>query len=253
MENRKIMLKRFSMFAKKYLSKQNQNMNKIFNLTIIAISAILTFFSLITFVIIQIDLLSNKFQMTPAGINNYLSAFSVYKELFAGTIALIVAYFGILRFKAAEIANKDKVSQDRFSDWKNLVDLRITEVERNNPFLKREFARLRYNLFQKLYSNKMAINNLKELNEIFDDKFKITLRFLEEMNDKHVNCGGTYRDDKFSYFFNDFHFVFMGCLDDYYKDISSDLENIYIKSLDSKRIIDINLFNSAYKSYLNRN
>lgn len=227
-------------------------MNRIFNYTIISIALILTSFSIITFIIIQIELLKHKLELNPTGINYYLKSFSTYKELFTGTIALIVAYFGILRFQAAEIANKDKVSQDRYSDWKNLIDLRILEVEKYNPFLKREFARLRYNLFQKLYSKKMAINSVKELNEIFDDKFKKTLRFLEEMNDKHINCGGVYRDKKYTYFFNDFHFIFMGCLDEYYDKISVDLEKIFLSSLDSNRTVDEKLFESSYKSYLNR-
>lgn len=227
-------------------------MNKIFNYTIVAIALILTSFSLVTFIIIQIELFNHKLELTPIGINFYLLSLSTYKELFAGTIALIVAYFGILRFQAAEIANRDKVSQDRFNDWKNLIDLRILEVEKNNPYLKREFARLRYNLFQKLYSKKMSVYNVTELNEIFDDKFKGTIRFLEEMNDKSVNCGGVYLDKKFSYFFNDFHFVFMGCLDDYYDEISSDLETIFLSSLDNKRVVDQKLFESSYKSYLSR-
>lgn len=227
-------------------------MNKIFNYTIISIAIILSAFSLITFIIIQIELFQDNFKFTSIGLNNYLKAFAVYKELFAGTIALIVAYFGILRFKAAETANNDKVKQDRFSDWKNLIDLRILEIDKNNPYLKREFARLRYNLFQKLYSKSMSIKNIVELNEIFDEKFKGTLRFLEEMNDKHVNCGGIYKNTKFSYFYNDFQFVFLGCLDDYYDEITIDLENIFLNSLDNLRVIDSALFESSYKSYLNR-
>ena len=74
-------------------------MYKIFYIIIIIITIILLLFSIVTFIIIQFDLFNLKFDFSPKGLNKYLKSFSEYTSLFAATITLIVAYFGIKRFE----------------------------------------------------------------------------------------------------------------------------------------------------------
>jgi len=224
-------------------------MQKFFNIVIIAFAVILLFFSTITFVIIQIELFSYNFKIDSKGLNNYLSSFTEFKELFAGTIILIVAYFSILRLKAAEVANLEKVKQDRFTEWKNQLDIRILEVEKNNPFFKRQFTKIRYKLFENLYEFKMSINSKEELLKVTDNELRKSLRFLEEMNDININLGGVYPDKTFTYFFNDFYFVFIGSLDNYYDNLRDDLKEIYLNSLNNERFIDKNLYEFSRLKY----
>lgn len=92
--------------------------------------------SIIAFVTIHWTL-SNKysFSFSPDGINTYLTAFGQYEALFTATVATIAAYFGLLRLKVATDANNDKLKQDRFSEWKTVLDIRFIEIEKYDPYI----------------------------------------------------------------------------------------------------------------------
>ncbi|MDR6156609.1 MULTISPECIES: hypothetical protein [Chryseobacterium] len=217
-----------------------------FNIIIITTSLILVGVSASALFIVQKNLCNDYFDPSILGLNNYIKEFSEFKELFAATITLIVAYFGILRLTTAEVANREKVKQDRFNEWKNLLDIRIIEVEKNNNFFKRQFADLRWKLFERLYENKMEINSAKELNKIFDDKMRSSVRFLEENNDKYF--GKEVSPDKhYSYMYTDFQFIFLGLLDKYYDGMEDDLKNIILNSLNPQRVINYDRYISTFK------
>ncbi|MCY0977171.1 hypothetical protein PGH12_01360 [Chryseobacterium wangxinyae] len=217
-----------------------------FNIIIITTSLILVGVSASALFIVQTNLCNDYFDPSILGLNNYIKEFSEFKELFAATITLIVAYFGILRLTAAEVANREKVKQDRFNEWKNLLDIRIIEVEKNNNFFKRQFADLRWKLFERLYENKMEINSAKELNKIFDDEMRSSVRFLEENNDKYFGKE-VYPDKHYSYMYTDFQFIFLGLLDKYYDGIEDDLKNIILNSLNPQRVINYDRYISTFK------
>lgn len=92
--------------------------------------------SIIAFVTIHWTL-SNKysFSFSPDGINTYLTAFGQYEALFTATVATIAAYFGLLRLKVATDTNNDKLKQDRFSEWKTVLDIRFIEIEKYDPYI----------------------------------------------------------------------------------------------------------------------
>jgi len=224
-------------------------MHKTFNFIIILFSYILCFLSLVAFIFIHINLAKYEFQFNLDGINNYFKALTEYKELFAGTITLIVAYYGIQRFDAADDANRDRIKLDRFSDWKNITEMRMADIKENNKNFLREFSRVRFNFYSDLYDNSMAINNKSELLTIFNKYFKKTAPYLEKTTKKFLEMEGIYPNQNFTYFYDDFFYVFIDCLDNSYETIYIDLKELYVKALDPDRVIDDKL----YKDVLNRN
>jgi hypothetical protein len=221
-------------------------MQRFFNLVIIIFSIILSLFSLIAFAFVHIELSKWDFQLDLEGINNYFSELTNFKELFGATITLILAYYGLKRLKTAEKSNRDKVKTDRFSDWKSITELRMNEVREKNKIFIREFSRLRYNLFNDLYDKKMTIKNKKELDIIYDKHFKDIIRAFEESNEDYRGMGEIYRTADATYFFDDFYFVFIGCLDSAYDGMYNDIKSRYLSSLNPDRLVGIELYNAAY-------
>jgi hypothetical protein len=217
-----------------------------FNIIIIITSLILVILSTTILIIIQYNFSKNNLDFSIDGLNYYLSEFTTYKELFITTITLIVAYFGILRLTAAEEANKEKLKQDRFGEWKYLLDIRITEVEKNNPFLKRQFTTIRFKLFESLYKKNMEINSQNNLYQIFDKELRDSIKFLEEMNENYQQKG-VYPNCQYSYIYSDFQFIFLGLLDNYYNGMEGDLKNVVANCLDPNRTIDEKLYASTFR------
>lgn len=197
------------------------------------------------FAFIHLNLFKNKFQLDIDGLNYYFKSIAKFKELFAGTITLIIAYYGIQRFQAAEIANKDKIKLDRFSDWKTITEIRMNEFKDVNKKFSREFSRIRYNFYNDLYLKNMSISNKADLVIIYNKYFKNLTRFFEETTEKFVGLGGIYSDKEYTYFFDDFYFVFIGCLDNSYDEIYQDTKELYLSNLDANRTINNDLYQRA--------
>lgn len=115
---------------------------------------------------------------------------------------------GLHRLKAATDANSDKLKQDHFSEWKTVLDIRFIEIEKADPFMRREFTRVRYNLFRQLYDLNFSITNNTQLTQIFQSTFQDLARFFEEQNNRHIGMGGVYPTNKYSYSFDSFRFYF---------------------------------------------
>lgn len=223
---------------------------KVFNWLLLTIIMILIFMSLIALVTIHWTLcIKYTFSFSPDGIETYLISFSKYKTLFTATVATIAAYFGLHRLKAATDANSDKLRQDRFSEWKTVLDIRFIEIEKNDPYMKREFVRVRYNLFRQLYDLNFSITNNAQLTKIFKSTFQDLARFFEEQNNRHIGMGGIYPNKSFSYSFDSFRFLILGSVDITYTDIVKDLQTLYLASIDPNRIIDINMYQNAQRNY----
>lgn len=211
-------------------------MKTAFKMAILFFAIILCLFSLIAFLSVHLDLLKQQIQLNSKGFNNYFEALGEYKELFAGTITLITAYFAIERLHAAEIANRDKVKLDRFSDWKLVTDLRMSEIKESSNVFKREFSKSRYKFYDDLYKLDMIIKNKSQLEQIYNTHFHDLTRFFEE-NSKGFIDKGIYPSLNSSYFADDFYFVFAGCTDKSYSSMKQDFHEIYISKLDPERII----------------
>jgi hypothetical protein len=186
---------------------------------------------------------------SPDGLETYLSAFGKYKALFTGTIAVCAAYFGLQRVKVSEEANREKIKQDYFNEWKTIIQVRAAEVDENNKFMLREIVKIRHSLFNDLYDLKFEISNKNEMTEIFDKHLKSRVSFFEEQNDKHIGMGGAYPDENYSYSFSAFLFIFWGMIDKGYDTLGKDLKEIYLENMDSMRFIDKANYKIALQNY----
>jgi hypothetical protein len=224
-------------------NKTGEAVVKIVNFLLIAIITILLIASITALIATHWSLANEyAFNLSPLGINRYLSELGDYKSLLTGTIATIVAYFGMLRLKVATEANIDKVKNDRFLEWKTVLEVRCVEVENQDPLMRREFTRIRYNLFTQLFAQKFIISNQSDLKNIFENHFLNIADFFDTNNTRYINNGGIYPSTNYSYSFDHFRFIFMGTIDSFYDDLVKDLEILYISALSKSRIIDKAMF-----------
>jgi len=222
---------------------------KILNGLIITIISILLVLSLVAFVLIHWNLADYSISLSPDGMEIYLTALGQYKALFTGTIATCAAYFGLLRVKVSEDANREKVKQDIFSEWKLVVQVRSAEVERNDLFMIREIIRLRRPLFNRLYELDFNVQNNAQLTDIFNEHISNMVNFFETQNNKHIGMGGAYPNDQYSYSYDSFRFIFFGMIEAWYDNLENDLRTLYINNLPADRHIDKALYKPALSNY----
>ena len=228
-------------------------MIKVFNKLLVAISVILIIMSVIALISVHLVLFEQSFSFTPEGLNFYIESLGQYGSLFAGTISVVVAYLGLLRLDAATEANRDKRKQDYFAEWKTILEIRSFEVKDRDPRMVREFIRLRHSLYEILYTKHFAIKDKTELQSVFDSIFENDIiSFFESMNKDSIGLGNIYPSSDYSYSFDSFRFLFLGCLDEYYDDIENDLKSLYMEKMDSNRTIDEALYQSALENSLRR-
>lgn len=194
--------------------------------------------STIALIAIHWNLSGLNFDFSPTGIEMYLHSFGQFKALFTGTIAVCAAYFGLLRVKVSADANRDKVKQDYFNEWKTIIQVRAAEVDKNDKFMIREIVKIRHALFNDLYDVSFVIADKNKLTEIFNQHIKTRVRFFEEQNDRHIEMGAAYPDNNYSYSYDAFRFIFWGMIDSAYDDMEKDLKEIYLSNIDSNRNID---------------
>lgn len=223
---------------------------KTLNKFLIAIIIILLFMSFLALFVIHYNLSNLEFSFSPVGIENYLSAFSKYKSLFAGTVATCTVYMGLLRVKATNDGNREKLKQDLFNEWKTVVQTRSNEIEKYDPFMIREIIRIRRGLFNSLYVINFKIEEKAQLKEIFEKYVKNLISFFENQNNKYIDLGGIYPNNEHSYSFDSFRFLFYGMIDYWYDDMERDLKELYNENLDSNRTISLNLYQAASNNQL---
>lgn len=229
------------------------NVGTLFRFIIILVAMCMFVLSCMAFIATQKLLLQNNFEFSPEGISFYISQFTQYNGLFAATITLIVAYYGIERLKAAERANTDKVKLDRYADWKTITDSRIDVIKDDNPLFKREFINIRYKLFEDLYPS-FSIQNKKQLQSIFNKYFANLIVAFESNNKRHQGCGEIYQSEDYTYFGQNFIFVVLGSVTgEKYDKASEDLLKMYVDSLSPDRIIDSVAYQTALGNYLKFN
>jgi hypothetical protein len=227
---------------------------RIFNVLLLTSAVILILMSLLALILIHWTLWDYAFSFTPIGINNYLTAFGIYKALFTATVAVIAAYFGILRLTAATDANIQKMKQDRFSDWKTVLDVRFIETEKRDPLMKREFIRIRHNLFEQVYQRNFNLENNDHLNRTFQAVFPQELiNFFETQNNVLVGVGAVYPNNNYAFSFDSFQFLFFGCFDIIYNEAREDLLNIYLRQIPGDRHVDGHTHQLALLEYTRHN
>lgn len=219
---------------------------------LIAAMVILIGMSTLAMISLHWGLSQKTFEFSPKGIDNYLSTLGTYKALFTSTITTIAAYFGLHRLNAAIEANVQKVKQDRFNEWRSVLDVGLVRVERTDPHMKNEFIRLRYRFFEKLYLLNFNIAKKSQLENIFKEVFKGVSLSFEQQNKRNISMGGIYRNQKDSYSFDNFRYLFIIGVDPMYNELVSDLQDMYLECLPDSRLIDPQAYADADRDYRSR-
>lgn len=229
-------------------------MVKIFNILLAVISFILILISLFALISIHLFLFQKPFSFTSDGFNFYLETLKQYGSLLAGTISVVVAYFTLLTLNASTEANKEERKQDYFAEWKLVLEIRSIEVKDRDSRMVREFTRLRHSLYEELYSRHFEIENEIDLRSVFERIFEDgIIRFFESMNKTAIGMGNIYPTSDYSYSYDSFKFLFLGCLKDYYEGIETDLQKLYLEKMDPKRQIDKTMYQYALENFYTRN
>ncbi|WP_125344669.1 hypothetical protein [Tenacibaculum singaporense] len=205
--------------------------------------------SILALISIHGKLADFELKLSPSGIDNYLSFFGDYKYLFTGTIATCSAYFGLLRVKATLDSNIEKIRQDRFSEWKTIVQVRCNEIESLDPKMTREIIKIRLPIYNYLYDKNFEIKNIDELTEIFNANVSDLVGFFEDTNKRQQSLG-VYPSREYSYSFDSFRFIFYGMLDSWYEEMINDLEALYIQNLPDGRMINEEHYQVALRNAL---
>lgn len=214
---------------------------------------ILLIFSLIAVIIVHAKMFLSpnyKFSFSLTTIGGYFNIYAEFGGLFKATVATIVAYLGLKRLQVASEANSDKLKQDHFVEWRTVQDVRLVEIEKTDPYMKREFTKIRQKLFMELYVLDFKIENREQLSKIFDSNFKEFIPFFEQMNEKYMEFGGIYPNITFSYTGQNFSFLFGGCIEKSYDNLYADILDLHRQNLDENRFIDSSMYQSALQNYL---
>lgn len=206
------------------------------NIILIVIIWILGVFSFIALLAIQWALLKQPFLFTPEGLQNYISGFGTYKELFGATALIMATYFGLHRLNAATEANELKIKSDRFSEWKISLDIRFAGIEKYDPYMKKEFIRLRFHFYEQLHVMNFTINNRDELQQVFNTHFEDLVDYFELMNIEYSSIS-VYPNEAFVFSFDSFRYLFHGCIDSIYPEYYNDLKGLYLSKLPADRVI----------------
>lgn len=177
------------------------------------------------------------FAFNPTGIETYLLALGKYKALYAATVASAAAYFGLHRLHAATEANRQKEKQDRFTEWRTVLDIRMIEIEKPDPKMKVVFTNFRYRLFCVIYDMNFIISNKVELQRAFSI-FGDVIWQIELFNEQYFSMGGIYRDDEHAYALDSFRYLLLNSADSVYANAVQDLNQMYCAVLPKNR--DIN-------------
>lgn len=187
-----------------------------------------------------------KFSFTSEGLNTCLIAIGRNKSLLLGTLTVSAAYLALNSLKVSSKIQFDRLKQDRFSEWKTVLELRNLSVDKADEILLREFTKSRYKFFTVLYRMDFEINNRDELYSIFNELFGHKISLFEYANKQCAIHRGIYPDESHSYAYDSFRFLFIGCLDSFYDELEKDLRLIYFQKMNSNRIIDPILHRKAF-------
>lgn len=219
--------------------KKLNNLLTVFVIITIAASAVVI-------ALIHIELFKYHFSFTTTGIENYLDRYGDYKGLFTLTIASVAALSGLKSLGESIKANKERIKQDRFNEWKNGLEIRLNEISNNDPYIFKIFTQRRYRLFSVLYEHDFEIKDAGHLLMIFSI-FKDVIPVFEEHNPWRNKLNGIYRDREHTYAFEAFCSVLYGGIDQCYADTKNDLKQLYLDNLPANRHIDATLYKTTFE------
>jgi hypothetical protein len=220
-------------------------MNNVLKYILISVMAFLIILSVSALIEIHVrNSIIYSFSFSLKGVVNYLNSYSEYKTLFISTVSIITAYFGLERLNEATNANTLKLKQDRFQEWKSSIEHRLIYADTDNHQIRKVFAHKRLAFFDDLYKINFAIKDKAQLTKLFNH-FKDIVPFIERQNNTHINQGGIYPTNKYSYSYDAFRYLFLGCLSESYIEIENDLKDLFLQELPNDRIINSKLYESV--------
>ncbi len=231
---------------------KSENILKSLEIGLFLLICILISFSIVVIILIHLELFKLEFTSSLIGLDFYLNSYSQFKVLFTGTVATVAAFLGLQRVKVSEVANKEKIKQDYFNEWKNAILVRSHEIEKYDPIMIQEINLLRKRIYDTLYDFNLKIEDIKQLTNFFNKHFENRINFFEQQNENSRKYGGFYRNDTHSYSFDSFRFVLWRMIDEGYPDLDRDLKTLYLNSLDENRIIDYDLYVGSVAEASNR-
>ncbi len=213
---------------------------------------LLIILSLIALLFIHLDTLKLKFDLSTTGFINYLNYYEPFKVLFSAAIVIITTFLGIERLGLMIQANMYSYRASNRTLWIQTVKEFYSEIKRDNPYICKEISRKIVEIHDFLFELSYKIKDKEELKKFFDKFFLNRVQFFEEQNIKYQNIV-SYHDDKHSYSFMDFKYIFNVLInaDESYKDLQNDLQEIYQNAVlkFSKQHIDKELFEISAKNY----
>ncbi len=78
------------------------------------------------------------------------------------------------------------------------------------------------------------------------------IQFFESMNNEYIDMGGIYPSSTYSYSYDSFRFLFLGCLKEYYDEIGTDLRKLYLEKMAPDRTINKAMYQSAFENLHSR-
>jgi hypothetical protein len=230
------------------------SMVKFLSGVLLLIVVSLLVFSSIGFGLIHLKLWDHGVDISPKGVEIYIHELGSYKGLFLATVTVTAAYLGLKRLKAATDANEDKLRNDRFNEWKIVLESRIQEQLIWDPYMKRCFVHIRYRLFQTLYRldfNIESIDDLRIMFSHFETPNNNIPAFLEEQSNRSKDMGGYYPNENYLYSFDSFRYIIYGCINEAYDNFESDLRALYLDraKLSTMRTVDKELYMIAMDNY----
>ena len=218
---------------------RNEIFGKILHVILFAIVLVMIIISLWGLIIIHFSLAEYSFDFTPEGFDFYLMTVSRYKGLFLATITVIVAFCGLQSWKTASVNQKDRLRQDRFSEWKAALEYRFEYSDQNDPVIRKIFTTERWRIFNVLYQYDLKIENKNQLRYIFQMFFEKSMSSMESKNIQYKVHHEVYPDKEYVYSYDSLRWILLGCLPgENYPGMDEDLKKYMIDCLPPGRIIN---------------
>lgn len=211
------------------------------------------FFYVITFVLLGFSLIAIYNDVKDLNFCTSLECIIRFKDvllkhavLIGAMLSIIVAYIAYRRLIAAEDDNKKKDKQFMFSNWWAILESRLSEIEKEEPFMKKRFLGVRYKFFDLLYEQDFNISDKRVLKKVFKPFEDLAICF-EHQNPTYKN-GNVDGNHPFS--FQNFWFLFAGCTNTLYDNALSDCEELYKNAIKNVETMNNNMNKSNTNTFI---
>lgn len=209
--------------------------------------------SAFTIIITFIEGLSYAVDFSANGIQFYLDSYQPFSLLYGATFVILTTNLAINRFGLLIDSNRATLKIGNRNLWIETIYYFLEEVKDKDPYMIKVFKRNILGIHDDLFDMDYKIEAKSNLESFFSKYFKDQIHDLEQQNNLHINLGGVYRDEDYSYSYDNFRYIFanMVKIKDSYTDAMNDLKEMYqaeVKSLPGYRV-DKEGFRTANEHY----